>query len=58
MKQRSHRYDGMLRRDESWLAGLDQCIARASDLDINVPMSEDLGGNKGFDERILHSPVL
>jgi hypothetical protein len=44
--------------DREWLAGLDRCAARDSDLDINVLMSETLGTDKGFDERILNLPLL
>jgi hypothetical protein len=44
--------------DREWLAGLDQCVARDSDLDIKVLMSEGLGGDKAFDEGISYLPVL
>lgn len=44
--------------DREWLAGLDRCIAQDSSLDVNVLMSYGVDGNKEFDERILHLPVL
>lgn len=44
--------------DREWLAGLDRCIAQDSSLHINALISDGLGGNEEFDERILHLPVL
>jgi hypothetical protein len=44
--------------DREWLAGLDRCIDQHSNLDINVLIPDAPHGNKGFDERILHLPVL
>jgi hypothetical protein len=44
--------------NREWFASLDKCIARDSTLDIDALMSGGLGGGNGFDERILHLPVL
>jgi hypothetical protein len=44
--------------DREWLAGFDQCIAQDSSLDVNVLIPDGPGGNKEFDERVLHLPVL
>jgi hypothetical protein len=44
--------------DREWLAGLDRCIAQDSSLKVNILIPYGPGGNKGFDERILHLPVL
>jgi hypothetical protein len=44
--------------NHEWLAGLDRCITRDSTLDTDVHIPDGLGGSKGFDERILHLPIL
>jgi hypothetical protein len=44
--------------DREWFASLDKCIARDSTLDIDALMPGSLGGGSGFDERVLHLPVL
>ena len=44
--------------DRKWLAGFDKCIARDSNLDINMHILDDLGESKLFDKRILHLPFL
>jgi hypothetical protein len=44
--------------NREWLAGLDRCITRDSTLDTDVHIPNGLGGSKGFDERILHLPIL
>jgi hypothetical protein len=44
--------------DHEWLAGLDKCIAKDSSLDIDVLMPDVLDKSHGFNERILHLPVL
>lgn len=44
--------------DHEWLAGLDRCVAQDSRLDVNTLIPCGSGGNRGFDERILHLPVL
>ncbi|RYN63054.1 hypothetical protein AA0117_g12853 [Alternaria alternata] len=41
-----------------WLAGLDQCIARDSDLEIEMHVPAGLCRSIRYDERILHLPVL
>jgi hypothetical protein len=41
-----------------WLASLDKCIARDSDLDVDALMPDDWIGINQFDSRILHLPVL
>ncbi|CAN9258929.1 unnamed protein product [Alternaria alternata] len=41
-----------------WLASLDKCITRDSDLDIDALIPDDWIGINQFDARILHLPVL
>jgi hypothetical protein len=41
-----------------WLASLDKCIARDSDLDVDALMPDNWIGINHFDSRILHLPVL
>lgn len=41
-----------------WLAGLDQCIARDSGLEIDMHAPAGLRKSIRYDERILHLPVL
>jgi hypothetical protein len=41
-----------------WLASLDKCIARDSDLDVTALIPDDWIGINQFDSRILHLPVL
>jgi hypothetical protein len=44
--------------DREWLAKFDKCIARDSNIDINVLMPDGLGWSNQFDKRILHLPAL
>jgi hypothetical protein len=41
-----------------WLASLDKCNTRDSDLDIDALIPDDWIGINQFDARILHLPVL